>query len=292
MRIAYRSSTAIIAVITLLSPWCDGSIWAEERDGGIEFAKMIDAALLASASLDDTEQQLTLLKTTAHDTLTAATTNLFVADILRTAEQTKTTDPSKLVKEWRAALAEVRDLLRFEPLIEGPLPEGFPKPTPVGEIRLQQYPQYRPARTDMTLIEGRAFWTLFNHTNKRDIAMTAPVEMTYSSQGDDAPKKTAMAFMYRSTKQGQLGSEGKVEVVDVPAQTVISIGIRGDATKQRVADATLRLENWLQAHREEYESAGLLRVMGYNSPFVADEKRFTEVQIPVITNQRGKATAR
>ena len=144
----------------------------------------------------------------------------------------------------------------------------------------------------MTFIEGRAFWTLFNHIKKRDIAMTAPVEMTYSSEGDGATKKTAMAFMYRSTKQGQLGNEGKVEVVDVPAQTAISIGIRGDATKQRVADAKLRLENWLQTHREEYESAGPLRVMGYNSPFVADEKRFTEVQIPVITKQQRKATAR
>ena len=63
-------------------------------------------------------------------------------------------------------------------------------------------------------------------------------------------------------------------------------------TKQRVTDAQLRLENWLKTHCEEYESAGPLRVMGYNSPFVADKKRFTEVQIPVRTKQSAKANVR
>lgn len=61
-------------------------------------------------------------------------------------------------------------------------------------------------------------------------------------------------------------------------RTVISIGVRSDAAKQRADDAELRLENRLPAHRAVYESAGPLRGMGYNSPFVADEKRFIQVQ--------------
>jgi hypothetical protein len=60
---------------------------------------------------------------------------------------------------------------------------------------------------------------------------------------------------------------------------VISISVRSDAAKQRADDAELRLENRLPAHRAEYESAGPLRGMGYNSPFVADEKRFIQLQI-------------
>jgi hypothetical protein len=65
----------------------------------------------------------------------------------------------------------------------------------------------------------------------------------------------------------------------------VSIGLRGDATKARVADAKQRLEAWIGAHAAEYEAAGPLRVMGYNSPFISDAKRYTEVQIPV----RGKS---
>jgi hypothetical protein len=204
-------------------------------------------------------------------------------------EQNKTTDPRKLAKEWRSALIEARDILQFELVEESPLPEGFPEPTPVGEIRLQQYPKYRLARTDMTFLEGSAFWTLFNHIKQREIAMTAPVEMTYAADGNAVKKKSSMAFMYRSIQQGELGTAGKVEVVDIPPQMAVSIGIRGNATKERVVDAQRRLEGWLQNHREEYESSGPLRVMGYNSPFVAEKKQFAEVQIPVRTKQSASA---
>ena len=62
-------------------------------------------------------------------------------------------------------------------------------------------------------------------------------------------------------------------------RTVISIGVRSDAAKQRADDAELRLENRLPAHRAEYESAGPLRGMGYNSPLVADERRFIQARI-------------
>jgi len=62
-------------------------------------------------------------------------------------------------------------------------------------------------------------------------------------------------------------------------RTVIGIGVRSDAAKQHADDSELRLENRLPAHRADYESAGPVRGMGYNSPFVADEKRFIQVRI-------------
>ena len=111
--------------------------------------------------------------------------------------------------------------------------------------------------------------------------MTAPVEMTYTAEGDAPKKVTAMSFMYRSTKQGELGNAGKVQVIDVPAQMAVSIGIQGNATKLRVAEVKRHLEEWLQTHRDDYESAGPLRVMGYNGPFLAEKKQFAEIQIPV-----------
>ncbi|MEI8380092.1 MAG: heme-binding protein [Planctomycetota bacterium] len=243
-------------------------------------AAQLDAAIQAVDSLRDSEKEIAYCRAAAGKVLKAAPTNVFVEEIFRRTEQTKTTDPRKLAKEWRSALMDARDILRFEIEEESPIPEGFPEPAPVGEIRLQQYPTYRVARTDMTLLEGTAFLTLFNHIKERDIAMTAPVELTYAAEGN-ATKKTAMSFMYRSTQQGRIGTAGKVQVMDAPAHMAISIGIRGSANKERVADARRRLEAWLQAHRDAYEATGPLRVLGYNSPFIAEKKQFSEVQIPV-----------
>ncbi len=243
-------------------------------------AAQLDAAIQAVDSLRDSEKEIAVCRAAAGKVLKAMPANVFVEEIFRRVEQTKTTDLRKLSKEWRAALMEARDILRFEIEEESPIPEGFPEPAPVGEIRLQQYPTYRLARTDMTLLEGTAFLTLFNHIKERDIAMTAPVELTYAADGN-ATKKTAMSFMYRTTQQGRVGTAGKVQVMDSPAHMAISIGIRGSANKERVADARRRLEAWLQAHRDAYEVTGPLRVLGYNSPFIAEKKQFSEVQIPV-----------
>lgn len=244
-------------------------------------AANLDSALKEAEGSGDPEMQIAVLRSAAADALSATTTNVFVQDMLHNVQQAKSDDPRRLVKQWRSAMTEARDILRFEPFLEAPLPEGFPKPVPVGEIRVQNYPKYRVARTDMTLIEGRAFWTLFNHIKQREIAMTAPVEMGYAPGKDGAINKASMSFLYRNTNQGQLEVDGKVAVVDVPAQQAVSLGLRGDATKERVNDAKRRIEDWLQAHRDEYEPAGAMRVMGYNSPFVADQKKLTEVQIPV-----------
>jgi len=244
-------------------------------------AEKLESALLVAETRLAPEEKVAVLKAAAAEARRTMTANVLVRDILEAAEQTKSEDSEQAVKRWCTAVAEVRNILRFEPLLEAPLPTGFPKPIPVGEIRVQQYPKYRLARTDMTLIEGRAFWILFNHIKQRDIAMTAPVEMSYATDKDGALKKSSMSFLYRNTEQGRVEVDGKVAVIDVPAQLAVGIGLRGDATKDKVNDAKRRLEAWLKAHGEEYEAAGTIRVLGYNSPFVAEEKKLTEVQIPV-----------
>lgn len=160
-------------------------------------------------------------------------------------------------------------------------PRDFPEPTPVGEIQIKKYPAYRLARTQMAGAESGAFLALFTHIKKQDIAMTAPVEMTYGEAGKNKLQAEKMAFLYRSTKQGKAGTDDKVEVIDVPATMVLSLGMRGDVTKERLAEAKARLDIWLKEHVKEYEANGQLRVMGYNSPFVAANKRFTEVEVAV-----------
>jgi hypothetical protein len=165
----------------------------------------------------------------------------------------------------------------FRPVVEAPLPEGFPDYAPVGKVVIKEYPAYRMAKAD----GGNSFWTLFRHIKANDIAMTAPVEMRYGDAQADRPSAQTMAFLYRSTEQGKLGRQGRVAVVDVPPMTVVSIGVRGARTQSSVMQSRERLQSWLDENKDQYEVAGELRVLGYNSPFVPRGKNFFEVEIPV-----------
>lgn len=165
----------------------------------------------------------------------------------------------------------------FKPIVEADMPAGFPQVTPVGEVRIKRYPAYRKAQADASA--GRAFWTLFGHIKKNDIAMTAPVEMTYADQ--QRPRERTMAFLYGSADLGLPGVDGRVEVVDVPATSVVSTGVRGPRTAQSVDQARDRLNAWLDANGQRYVADGQLRAMGYNSPFVPRNRNFFEVEIPI-----------
>lgn len=255
----------------------------------LQAAKSLDAALSQADDVSDPSRRVELLQAAAQAALRAVPQNSLIAESFQSLADATFSDSGKASRKWKAELIAARDLLRFEPLLEAPLPEGFPEPTPAGEIRLQEYPAYRLAKTEMTVIEGQAFFTLFNHIKQQEIAMTAPVEITYSGDRGKQNKKSAMSFLYRNTQQGALGAAGKVAVIDVPAQSAVSFGLRGDDTKERLKDARRRLEAWLQTHDSEYEVSGPLRVLGYNSPFVPDAKRFTEVQIPVRAKPRAES---
>jgi hypothetical protein len=174
-----------------------------------------------------------------------------------------------------AAMADEKATGQFRPVKEAELPKGFPGYTPVGTVEVKQYPAYRKAS-----VEGAGgFWTLFGHIKQNEVAMTAPVEMTYGDA--EKPRVQNMAFLYERPDQGATGKQGSVEVVDVPAMTVVSIGCRGWRTEQAVNEARDRLLEWLDENRDTYTAAGSLRVMGYNSPFVPRDKQFFEVQVPV-----------
>ena len=175
----------------------------------------------------------------------------------------------------RDGLAELASDLRFQPLHEAPVPEGFPAPTPIHEVELKRYPAYRMATTTSI----GAFGRLFRHIQTNDIPMTAPVEMTFE-QDSERPKEVAMAFLYESVEQGATGPGRGVDVVDVPARNVVSIGMRGRLRNDRIASAAAILEAWVQA-RPDLEPDGSLRVFGYNSPMVPAARKLSEVQLPV-----------
>jgi hypothetical protein len=164
---------------------------------------------------------------------------------------------------------------------EAPLPVGWPELTPVGEIQVNQYPVYRAAviddKTDGS--QSGMFRPLFNHIQREDIAMTAPVEMTY-----DGDKQSSMAFLYRNPEMGSLGSDDedtRVEVREIEQQTAVSIGVRGSYSKEHFDEAIEKLNVWLDENKGQWQSDGEPRFLGYNSPFVPRFMRYGEVQIPV-----------
>lgn len=252
--------------------------------------ELIEASLQRGSQEKDTAAKIADSQKTSNQVLKLCTTNLAVTQVLKKAmsKAADGSDKQQAAKLMQDALREAKETLAFQPIIEAPLPEGFPEPTPVGEIQIKKYPAYRFATTQMTGAESGAFWTLFTHIKKNDIAMTAPVEMTYAVGDKDKLQAKAMAFLYRSPKQGKAGTDEKVEVIDVAPIMALSLGMRGEVNKTTLAEAKAHLEAWLKEHAKEYEASGPLRVMGYNSPFVAANRRFTEVEIPVRQVQQSR----
>ena len=90
-----------------------------------------------------------------------------------------------------------------------------------------------------------------------------------------------MAFLYGdpSTDPAKVGDG--IEVVDVAAGTVLSIGANGYERKGRVAALEQRLRAFVEASDGAWIVAGPLRTMAYNSPMVRGDRRYFEVQLPV-----------
>lgn len=170
---------------------------------------------------------------------------------------------------------------------EAPTPKGWPALTPVNQIRVKQYPAYRAAvitaDQDQSGSDNGLFRPLFNHIKRQDIAMTAPVEMTYADNG----KQNAMAFLYRTADMGTAGADAddqRIDVRDVPEMTALSIGIQGRYSHDRFSNAVDKLNQWLNDNKQ-WAAAGEPRYLGYNSPFVPTFLRYGEVQIPIKPSQ-------
>ncbi|MEM7262992.1 MAG: heme-binding protein [Planctomycetota bacterium] len=183
-------------------------------------------------------------------------------------------------KQWVITLRSVYDAATFQVVREAELPVGFPEPTLVGEVEIKRYPGYRMARASMgpggMVGENLAFWALFQHIQSNEISMTAPVEMAYG----DSEKGASMAFLYGAPEIGEAGGDGRVEVIDIPPQAMVSLGLRGSRAAKRIEAARATLEEWIRAN-PEYVADGPLRVFGYNSPSVRGNRQYFEVQIPV-----------
>ncbi len=169
------------------------------------------------------------------------------------------------------------------------LPDGYPRPTPPGAIEIKHYPSVRRAEVTMNAQPGRgrdfAFWPLFRHISKRNIAMTSPVEMDFDSalgkaSQDSDDRNWRMSFLYRTPGLGETGKDGVVNVVDRPAISVLALGMMGDYWPADLAEKLKTLEAWLAAN-PEWRASGAARVLAYNGPNIPSSRRWGELQLPI-----------
>ena len=94
-----------------------------------------------------------------------------------------------------------------------------------------------------------------------------------------------MAFLYERPDQGTTGKDGNIEVLDLPAVTVLSVTIRGNYNPRTFAAGMKKLHDYLDAHPGQFTVAGPPRYLAYNSPMIPWFWRVGEVQIPVTTKK-------
>lgn len=169
-----------------------------------------------------------------------------------------------------------------------PLPEGFPPPTADGEIEIKQYPEYRAATVqvsgNLANASSQGFSPLFRHISNNDISMTAPVETRYPTttlqQDSSTEGNAAVSFLYRSLEIVPQEVAQNVEVEDIPAMTVVSIGVRGGYSYGIYTGAIQQLQTWLAEH-PEYEVTGSPRRFFYDGPFIPNPLKRSDIQIPI-----------
>ncbi len=178
-------------------------------------------------------------------------------------------------------------------LHEAPLPRDFPPPGPIGVVIAKAYPPCRAARVQASALpQGRQddlFMLLFKHIQKENLAMTAPIEMEFAPSATTTPATrhpsphppTSMAFLYASSSAGKVEMDGNIEVLDLPAAMVLSVGVRGSYDRAHFEQGMNEINAWLDMHPGKYEVSGPPRFLGYNSPFVPWFMRYGEVQLPV-----------
>ncbi len=166
-----------------------------------------------------------------------------------------------------------------------PLPEGFAPPTPAGVIEVKDYPAYRSATVrfqgNLAQATSAAFNPLFQHITSNNISMTSPVEARYlADESSSATGEAKVSFLYRSSAVTPAQVAAGVEVEDHPPMCVVSIGIQGTYDWEHYRHHVEQLRAWLSQH-PEYEAFGSPRRFLYDSPFIPDPQKRSEVQIPV-----------
>ena len=152
------------------------------------------------------------------------------------------------------------------------------KMTEVDEIEVKILP---PSKVMQSSSEADSYFSennnlfspLFRYLKDNELAMTTPVEADIEN-----PK---MRFFIETSKADiNYKSNNQVEILEIPARKVVSIGIRGSYTEANFQEGKAKLEKWLNEN-EEYVPNGKAYAVYWNAPFVPGFLKKSEVHIPV-----------
>ena len=149
--------------------------------------------------------------------------------------------------------------------------------TAVDEIEIKQLPAATLLATTQPGSyfdrDNDMFRRLFRYIRDHDVSMTVPVEATV----DEA---RMLFYVGQTDRDKQLADQGPVQVIRLPARTVLSIGMRGAYTRSRFERGRERLRQWLRDN-PGYRSAGDPYAVYWDSPFVPWFLKRSEVHIPL-----------
>nr|WP_242022453.1 heme-binding protein [Trichocoleus sp. FACHB-90] len=172
------------------------------------------------------------------------------------------------------------------------MPEGFPPPTPEGQIEVKQYPAYRSATVrysgELSMAANRAFDPLYRHISSNNISMTAPVETRYPVSTLEASEigapnqrgEALVSFLYRSTDIYPSEIAQNIQVEDIAPMTVVSLGLKGSYDYSSYQKNIERLREWLAQH-PEWTVVGSPRRFFYDAPYVPEPAKRSEIQISI-----------
>ncbi len=169
---------------------------------------------------------------------------------------------------------------------EGPLPEGYPPPSEVGQVVEKSYPACRTYSAE----GNSAFMRCFTYLNKQKHEMTAPVIMNYKHRGKPETSNenrdfqemdvARMHFILGSPSLDEPKRDGAVVVADMSKLQVLSVAVQGPLSDEVLKESEQRLANEINA-RKNLKIVGPYRVLGYNSPLIPKDKAFWEIQVPI-----------
>ncbi len=164
--------------------------------------------------------------------------------------------------------------------------EAMYERTPVGTVEIKELPGRLAleTRTDQSYFErdNGLFMRLFRYIEANEIAMTVPVE---------AEEKPGVMRFFVGGDHGKTPSDSEqVQVVEMPARTVASLGMRGGYNHGNFEKGRTKLLRWL-AEQSDWEAEGEPYVVYWHGPFVPRWMKRSEVHIPVrVAESRAEGT--
>ena len=149
--------------------------------------------------------------------------------------------------------------------------------TPVGKIVVLDLPPRTALETTSSepyfSSSNGMFRSLFRYIQKNNIKMTTPVEV------DINPGKMRFFVGSKDTQRKGVGDQN-VDVTNLNARKVLSIGVRGGYTEGNFNSNKKKLLKWLR-NNSDYNAAGKAYAVYWNGPFMPGFLKRSEIHIPI-----------